>query len=205
MDKMEKRFLWLLGLSVAGGVLAIVLFSPRMPPPAEGKLRLTITGERQAKVEYAFSCPEGFAANSTAALTALEAAVKEGSVSTALLLHDAAAVLVWQTPEGLVSTTAVPDISSVFLLPEADLTGAPPVTLALERPPELDRGAVLVSGVLQVEITAMGVPIRSQSGEFSDLLTEGQYRTIAAATAAGAVLSPQGKGGVASVEVQSAE
>lgn len=74
-----------MGRSVAVGILAIALFLPRIPPKATGELRQTITGERQAAVEYGFSCPEGFISKkSAAAVPELSAAIKDGSAGVVI-------------------------------------------------------------------------------------------------------------------------
>ncbi|HWQ50641.1 MAG TPA: hypothetical protein VN369_02455 [Terriglobales bacterium] len=196
MDKNEKRFLSLVGLAAAAGVLAIALFSPRTPPQATGELRLMITNECMVTVEYTFSCPDGMKGKgSVAAVTELSAAVKGGSAVAVCTLYGGTAELVWQTPQGPVTTQADLQLAEATGSPE---NGAAAV-LPLDPPKEAGKGARLTSGVLRFEARAEGVATVD-----GGLLTEGPYRTIAAVAAAGAVLTPDGETATANAETRAA-
>ncbi|HWP79148.1 MAG TPA: hypothetical protein VN446_00750 [Candidatus Acidoferrum sp.] len=196
MDKNEKRFLSLVGLAAAAGVLAMALFSPRTPPQATGELRLTITGEHTVAVEYSFSCPDGFKSKGgKAAVTELSVAVKGGSAMAVCTLYGGQAELTWQTPQGFVTTQAALQLAEAAGSSE---NGAAAV-LPLDAPEEAGKGARLTSGVLRFEARAEGVATVDGAR-----LTEGPYRTIAAVAAAGAVLTPDGETAAASAETRAA-
>jgi hypothetical protein len=194
VDKSEKRFLSLVGLAAIAGVLAIAFFSPRTPPQATGELRLTITGERTAAVEYSFSYPDGFKSQgSAAAVTELSVAVRGGSAGAVCTLYGGKAELVWQTPQGPVTTQAALQMTEDTKSQESDSVAL----LLLDPPEEASKGARLMSGVLRFEARAEGVATVD-----GGLLTGEDFRAIAAVAAKAVILTPDGETAAASSETR---
>ncbi|MPM34383.1 hypothetical protein SDC9_80966 [bioreactor metagenome] len=193
MDKSEKRFLSLVGLAAIAGVLAIAFFSPRTPPQATGELRLTITGERTISVEYCFACPDGLKSKGLeATVTEFSVAVMDGSAKAVCTLYEGKAELVWQTPQGLVTTQPTLELKGESESPEGGVVAL----LPLDAPKTVGK-ARLTSGVLRFEARAEGVTTVN-----GDLLTEAPYRTIEAVAAEAVVLTPDGEIAAASSETR---